>query len=54
MIWVNGALNANIVAQPIETIANIAGIKVPEGSKFFIVKEQGVGRTSLSVGRSCA
>ena len=44
VIWVNGALNANIVAQPIETIAGIAGIDVPEGSKFFIVGEQGVGR----------
>lgn len=44
VIWVNGALNANIVAQPMETIAGIAGIEVPEGSKFFIVKEQGVGK----------
>jgi sulfoacetaldehyde dehydrogenase len=42
-IWVNGALNANIVAQPIETIAGIAGITVPEGKKFFIVKETNVG-----------
>jgi sulfoacetaldehyde dehydrogenase len=43
VIWLNGALNANIVAQPIHTIASMAGITVPEESKFFIVKEDSVG-----------
>lgn len=42
-IWVNGALNANIVAQPFSTIAGIAGIDAPTDKKFFIVPETGVG-----------
>jgi sulfoacetaldehyde dehydrogenase len=43
-IWKDGHLNANIVAQPLETIAKMAGISgYPEGSKFFIVPETGTG-----------
>jgi sulfoacetaldehyde dehydrogenase len=41
--WVDGHLNPNVVAQPPEVIAGMAGIKIPAGAKFFIVKETGVG-----------
>eukprot|EP00606_Chrysophyceae_sp_TOSAG23-5_P001591 GSChrysophyteH2.ASY1.ANO1.177.1 assembled CDS len=41
--WVDGHLNANVVAQPPAVIAGMAGIKIPEDMKFFIVKESGVG-----------
>eukprot|EP00605_Chrysophyceae_sp_TOSAG23-4_P001719 GSChrysophyteH1.ASY1.ANO1.1888.1 assembled CDS len=41
--WVDGHLNANVVAQPPEVIAGMAKIDVPEGIKFFIVKEEGAG-----------
>lgn len=43
VIWVNGAINANAVAQPAEKIAGMAGFGVPEGKVFFIVPETGAG-----------
>ena len=42
-IWKDGALNVNIVAQPAEKIAALAGIGLPEGKRFFIVPETGFG-----------
>jgi sulfoacetaldehyde dehydrogenase len=42
-IWVDGHLNANIVAQPAEKIAGMAGFELPEGKTFFIVPETGAG-----------
>jgi sulfoacetaldehyde dehydrogenase len=43
VIWVNGAINANAVAQPAEKIAGMAGFGLPEGKIFFIVPETGAG-----------
>jgi sulfoacetaldehyde dehydrogenase len=43
VIWVDGHLNANVVAQPPEVIAGMAGFTMPVGTKFFIVKETGAG-----------
>ena len=43
VLWVDGALNPKIVAQPPETIAGMAGFDIPEGTKFFIVPETGAG-----------
>jgi sulfoacetaldehyde dehydrogenase len=43
VLWVDGTLNARIVAQPPETIAAMAGFDIPEGTKFFIVPETGTG-----------
>jgi sulfoacetaldehyde dehydrogenase len=43
VLWVDGILNAKIVAQPPEKIAAVAGFAIPEGTKFFIVHETGVG-----------
>jgi len=43
VLWVEGVLNAKIVAQPPEKIASMAGFEIPEGTKFFIVHETGVG-----------
>ena len=43
-IWKDGHLNANIVAQPFEVIAKMAGVTAaPPNSKFFIVPESGAG-----------
>ncbi|MBN1836926.1 MAG: aldehyde dehydrogenase family protein, partial [Spirochaetales bacterium] len=39
-----GALNRAIVAKPATTIAEIAGIKLPEGKSFFMVEETGIGK----------
>lgn len=43
VIWVNGAINAAVVAQPAEKIAGMAGFGLPEGRLFFIVPETGTG-----------
>jgi sulfoacetaldehyde dehydrogenase len=42
-LWVDGALNAKIVAQPAEAIAAMAGFEIPEGTQFFIVPQTGAG-----------
>jgi sulfoacetaldehyde dehydrogenase len=43
VLWVDGALNAKVVAQPPETIAAMAGFDIPDGTNFFIVHETGAG-----------
>ena len=43
VLWQDGALNPAIVAQPPENIAGMAGFEIPDGTKFFIVPETGVG-----------
>ena len=43
VIWVDGHINPNAVAQPCEKIAGMAGFGVPEGKLFFIVPETGAG-----------
>jgi sulfoacetaldehyde dehydrogenase len=43
VLWLDGALNPKIVAQPPETIAGMAGFEIPEDTKFFIVPETGSG-----------
>ena len=43
-MWPDGhTLNRDIVAQPAEKIASIAGIDLPEGKCFFFVEETGIG-----------
>ncbi|KKC27295.1 aldehyde dehydrogenase family protein [Sphingomonas sp. SRS2] len=42
-IWVDGHINAKVVAQTPKFIADYAGFDVPEGTQFFIVPESGFG-----------
>ncbi|GGC35785.1 hypothetical protein GCM10011371_23940 [Novosphingobium marinum] len=43
-IWEDGEhINAKVVAQPADFIADYAGFEIPEGTKFFIVPETGTG-----------
>lgn len=42
-LWVDGHLNAKVVAQPPAFIAEMAGFEIPEGTEFFIVPETGAG-----------
>lgn len=44
VLWVEGHLNRDIVAQPVEKIAKIAGIEIPEGTRFIMVEEEGFGK----------
>ena len=42
--WPDGVhLNKDIVAQSPQKIAQLAGVKLPEGKTFFVVEESGVG-----------
>lgn len=40
----NGTMNPMIVGKTVQTIANLAGIQVPEGAKVIVAEEDGVGR----------
>lgn len=42
-IWVDGAINAKVVAQTPKFIADYAGFDIPDGTQFFIVPETGYG-----------
>lgn len=44
-VWPDGhTLNKDIVAQPVEKIAEIANIVLSQGTKFMMVEEDGVGK----------
>lgn len=43
IIWVDGQINSKIVAQPAAVLAQMAGIALPDGRRFFIVPESGAG-----------
>ena len=42
-MWIDGSLNGDIVGQPLEVIAKIAGLTIPADRKFFMVEETGIG-----------
>ena len=42
-MWIDGVLNRDIIAQPAEKIAEVAGIDMPKDMKFLMVEETGVG-----------
>ncbi|MDW7668835.1 MAG: aldehyde dehydrogenase family protein [Bacillota bacterium] len=42
-MWIDGHLNPKIIAQPLQNIADVAELNVPEDRKFFMVEETGVG-----------
>jgi sulfoacetaldehyde dehydrogenase len=43
-MWTDKGLNPKIVGQPVRSIAGLAGIDLPEGKKFLMVEESGVGK----------
>ena len=43
VIWVDGHINAKVVAQTPKFIADYAGFEIPEDTQFFIVPETGTG-----------
>jgi sulfoacetaldehyde dehydrogenase len=43
VLWVDGHINAKVVAQTPQFIADFAGFAIPEGTQFFIVPESGIG-----------
>ncbi len=43
VLWVDGHINAKVVAQTPKFIADFAGFEIPEGTQFFIIPETGYG-----------
>jgi sulfoacetaldehyde dehydrogenase len=43
VLWVDGHINAKVVAQTPQFIAGMAGFTAPEGTQFFIIPETGYG-----------
>ncbi len=43
-MWVDGHLNREIVARPVKRIAELAGLNIPEDTKFLVVEETGYGK----------
>ncbi len=43
VLWVDGHINAKVVAQPPAFIATMAGFDIPEATQFFIIPETGAG-----------
>ena len=47
-------MNKNSVGQPVQTIAKLAGVEVPEGTKVIILKPDEYGKTDfLSKEKMC-
>ena len=44
VLWVNGNLSRDVVAKSVDRIAEVAGISIPEGTKFIMVEETGIGK----------
>lgn len=40
----NGTMNPMIVGKPVQTIADLAGIEIPQGTKVIVARENGIGR----------
>jgi len=50
-VWPDGhTLSRQIVAKPIDTIGQVAGLKLPAGTKFIMVEEDGIGPDHLFSG----
>lgn len=43
VLFQNGIINKDVVGQSVQTIAKLAGVSVPEGTKVIILKANGVG-----------
>ena len=44
VMWEDGHISRKIVAKPVAVIAELAGITLPEGARFIIVEETGIGK----------
>jgi succinate-semialdehyde dehydrogenase len=46
-LYPGGVMNKVLVGQPVQKLADVAGIKIPEGTKIIAVKAEGVGKADL-------
>ena len=43
VLFVDGIINKDVVGQSVQTIAQLTGVKIPEGTKVIILKAEGIG-----------
>lgn len=46
-LFADGVLSRETVGQDVQTIANLAGVTVPEGTKMILLKARGIGREEI-------
>jgi succinate-semialdehyde dehydrogenase len=46
-LYPDGVMNKVLVGQPVQKLAEVAGINIPEGTKIIAVKAEGVGKADL-------
>lgn len=46
-LFIEGAMNKNLVGQPVAKVAETAGINLPQGTKMIAVKAEGAGKIDL-------
>lgn len=46
-MFTDGAMSRHVVGQSVETIANLAGLRIPEGTKVIIVEADGSGEKDI-------
>ncbi len=44
IMWIDGHLSRSIIAKPVAVIASLADISIPDGTRFIMVEEEGVGK----------
>lgn len=47
VMFIDGVMNRDVVGQPITKVAELAGIKIPDGTKLIAVKADGIGREDV-------
>jgi len=47
VLFIDGIINKDVVGQSVQTIAQLAGVKVPEGTKVIILKAEGIGTEDI-------
>ena len=46
-LFVDGVMNKELVGQPVKKVAELAGIKIPEGTKIIAVEAEGTGKDDI-------
>lgn len=46
-LFPDGVMNKDLVGQPVKKVAEMAGIKIPEGTKVILVKADGTGKEDM-------
>ena len=53
VMFIDGVMNRDVVGQPITKVAELAGIKIPDGTKLIAVKADGIEGKTFSAEKRC-